>query len=244
MAPPVSAQKPWNGRSRVMREPIVCTMRQPPISVPSPIARVAREHDPERHVELAAEIALRVEQHGDDAHGLLRVVAAVAERIERRRDELQRAEDAVDRKGRVAHEHPRHDQEQQHRQDEAAERRQHDRRRWSWRGPPRRSTLMPALAVPAPTRPPISACELDDGIPKPPGDDVPDDRAHQRAEHHARIDDVGGDDAGADGLRDVRAEDQEGDEVEEGRPDHGGLRAQHARRDDRWRSSWRRRAGR
>ena len=38
MAPPVSAQKPWNGVSRVMREPIVCTMRQPPISVPSPIA--------------------------------------------------------------------------------------------------------------------------------------------------------------------------------------------------------------
>jgi hypothetical protein len=38
MAPPVSAQKPWNGRSRVMREPIVCTMRQPPNSVPSPIA--------------------------------------------------------------------------------------------------------------------------------------------------------------------------------------------------------------
>ena len=38
MAPPVSAQKPWNGRSRVMRDPIVCTIRQPPISVPSPMA--------------------------------------------------------------------------------------------------------------------------------------------------------------------------------------------------------------
>jgi hypothetical protein len=38
MAPSVSAQKPWNGVSRVMREPMVRTMRQPPIKVPSPIA--------------------------------------------------------------------------------------------------------------------------------------------------------------------------------------------------------------
>ena len=40
------------------------------------------------------------------------------------------------------------------------------------------------------------------------------------------------DDAGADGLRHVQAEEQEGDEVEERRPDHRVLRAQHARRDD------------
>ena len=38
MAPPVSAQKPCMGVRRVMREPIVCTIRQPPNRVPSPMA--------------------------------------------------------------------------------------------------------------------------------------------------------------------------------------------------------------
>src|SRR5689334_6946717 len=37
-APPVSAQKPCIGVSFVMRSPMVRTMRQPPISVPSAIA--------------------------------------------------------------------------------------------------------------------------------------------------------------------------------------------------------------
>src|ERR1051326_7704155 len=37
-APPVSAQKPCTGVSRVIFEPMVFTMRQPPASVPSPIA--------------------------------------------------------------------------------------------------------------------------------------------------------------------------------------------------------------
>ena len=38
MAPAVSAQKPPKGLSRVMRCPIVRTIRQPPETVPSPIA--------------------------------------------------------------------------------------------------------------------------------------------------------------------------------------------------------------
>ena len=41
MAPPVSAAKPPIGRSFVMRDPIVCTMRQPPNSVPSEIIEYA-----------------------------------------------------------------------------------------------------------------------------------------------------------------------------------------------------------
>ena len=39
IAPPVSAQKPPTGLSLVMRWPMVLTMRQPPNSVPAPIAR-------------------------------------------------------------------------------------------------------------------------------------------------------------------------------------------------------------
>ena len=37
-APPVSAQKPCIGVSLVIRKPMVRTIRQPPISVPSAIA--------------------------------------------------------------------------------------------------------------------------------------------------------------------------------------------------------------
>src|SRR5688572_29600272 len=38
MAPPVSAQKPCWGDSRVILDPMVCTIRQPPKSVPKPSA--------------------------------------------------------------------------------------------------------------------------------------------------------------------------------------------------------------
>src|ERR1700709_2642724 len=37
-APPVSAQKPCIGESRVIFDPIVCTIRQPPSSVPTAMA--------------------------------------------------------------------------------------------------------------------------------------------------------------------------------------------------------------
>ena len=54
--------------------------------------------------------------------------------------------------------------------------------------------------------------------PHPPRDDVPDDRAHQRAEDDVRIDDAGVDDARADRLRHVQPEHRERDEIEECRP--------------------------
>ena len=128
IAPPVSAQKPRIGDSRVIFEPIVWTMRQPPDSVPSAIAAWQDEHDPQRDVEAAGHVTLRVEQHGDDAHGLLRVVAAVAERIERGRDELQRAEIVSTASGSSAEtSKTRADQEQRER--EAEQRRNNDRRR-------------------------------------------------------------------------------------------------------------------
>ncbi len=65
-----------------------------------------------------------------------------------------------------------------------------------------------------------------------PGDQVPDDGADQGGEYHLRIDDAGFDDAGADGVRDVEPEHQEGDEIEERRPQHRILRPQHPGRDD------------
>jgi hypothetical protein len=38
IAPPASAQKPYTGCSRVILDPIVRTMRQPPTNVPSAMA--------------------------------------------------------------------------------------------------------------------------------------------------------------------------------------------------------------
>jgi hypothetical protein len=65
-----------------------------------------------------------------------------------------------------------------------------------------------------------------------PGDDVPGDRAGERAEHQP-VGDLGDvDDAGADGLGHVQAEEDEGHEVEERGPGDGVAGAQHARGDD------------
>ena len=233
IAPPVSAQKPWIGFRCVMRDPIVCTIRQPPSSVPSAIAAWQLEHHPERDVELAAQHALRIEQHGDDAHRLLRVVAAVSERIHRRREELQDAEPAIDRIGRPSSTGPVDDHHQELRQHEPEQRRQHDAERRHARGPLETTAAMPALAMPAPASPPISAWLLLDGMPSPHVMTFQTIAPDQRAEDDAAVDDAGADDARADGLRDVQAEHGERDEIEEGRPDHGDLRAQHARRDDR-----------
>ena len=41
--------------------------------------RLAGKHHPERHMEVAAKMALRIEQHRNNAHGLLGVVATVTE---------------------------------------------------------------------------------------------------------------------------------------------------------------------
>ena len=86
--------------------------------------------------------------------------------------------------------------------------------------------------MPAPSSPPISAWLLLDGMPST---QVMTFQAIAPisapkitcASMTSRVDD-----ALADGLRDVQAEEQEGDEVEERRPEHRVLRLQHARRDD------------
>ena len=66
----------------------------------------------------------------------------------------------------------------------------------------------------------------------PPCDQVPGNRAHERAKNHPRIDDVSGHNAGANGLRHVHTEKQERYEVEERCPYHRIARSQHARRHD------------
>jgi hypothetical protein len=65
-----------------------------------------------------------------------------------------------------------------------------------------------------------------------PGHDIPERRADEGAEHHVMVDDFGNDDALAYRRRDVQAEEQKRDEIEECRPHDGPLRAHRASRDD------------
>ncbi len=123
MAPAVSAQNPPTGFSLVIFEPMVCTMRQPPEICAQRDREIGGQDD--RPVPLApvgGEISLLhdasgVERAGDDAHGFLRVIAAVSQAVKRRRDQLQFAEELVHLARRPATENPgdgHHEAKSQH----------------------------------------------------------------------------------------------------------------------------------
>ena len=95
MAAPVSAAKPPTGCSLVIFDPIVWMMRQPPASVPRPIAACAARTTQNGIVE-RLDVAGREQDAGDDPHRLLRVVGAVVQAEERGRQQLQPPEPAVD----------------------------------------------------------------------------------------------------------------------------------------------------
>ena len=141
-------------------------MRQPPEQRAQRHGGLAAEHHPERHVELRRRDGLAANSStGDDAHGLLRVVAAMPQRVERGRDELQDAKGAVDGERRAAHEDPG---DRQHQKRAPARSRAAATGRWRRRSSARPFQTMaplPALAMPAPISPPISACELLEGMP-------------------------------------------------------------------------------
>src|SRR5262249_19727738 len=96
--------------------------------------------------------------------------------------------------------------------------------------PPQTIASPPALARPAPTSPPTSARELLDGSPRPPSDRVPGDGGKQRREQDAAVDRGFRDDAGAQRLRHLQPEYEEGNKIEDGRPDYRRLRRQHVGR--------------
>ena len=89
----------------------------------------------------------------------------------------------------------------------------------------------PPCATPAPTRPPTRAWLLREGMPSIQVITFQMIAPIRAREDHRGGDDVGVDDPLADRVGDGMAEEQEGDEVEEGGPDHRHLRAQHAGRD-------------
>ena len=124
-AAPVSAAKPPAGCSFVIFVPIVLMIRQPPLSVPSPIA-VCDSISTQNGTSNVARISARHQRARDDAHRLLRVVGAVHQAVGRGGDQLQPAEPAIDARGRRVAEDPvdrrHHDQPD----DEADERRDDD----------------------------------------------------------------------------------------------------------------------
>ena len=94
MAAPVSAQKPLRGCSRVSLVPMVRTMRQPPLIVPSPMAEAGCGDHPGGNVEVLLHSA-GDQNGGDDAHRLLRVIGSVGTTEQSGRDQLVAAEMAV-----------------------------------------------------------------------------------------------------------------------------------------------------
>jgi len=119
MAPAVSAAKPPIGTSSGDPAAIVWMMRHPPERVPSAIAACAMSTIHigmrQRSAGISHQVfgtAARIECAGDDAHGLLRVVAPVAQAVHRRRDQLASPEDGIDAARRPLAEQPEeHDHE-------------------------------------------------------------------------------------------------------------------------------------
>ena len=90
---------------------------------------VRGEHDPDRNRQMAVvelKIAAGDERAGDDPHRLLRVVAAVAEAVGRRRQQLQAPEPVIDAARRARAEDPQDRHHQGKAEAHADERRQHD----------------------------------------------------------------------------------------------------------------------
>ena len=73
--------------------------------------------------------------------------------------------------------------------EEKADRRRHHDGRSVFTSPVQTMELMPALAIAATDQPADQCMRLTGRNPEDPGDDVPDDSAHQRRENDLRVDD-------------------------------------------------------
>ena len=79
---------PPAGVSLVIFDPIVCTIRQPPKSVPSPIAVWAHNTTHSGTPESGGTMIVRDQEREDDAHRLLGVVGPMTQAERRRRHQL------------------------------------------------------------------------------------------------------------------------------------------------------------
>ena len=192
IAPPVSAQKPPTGLQ--LGDLLAHGLDDAPAAEHRAQADrdvAAPDHPGRRQRVAGAGVAGGDQQHPDDADGLLRVVAAVAQAVQRRPRPAAAGgtscPPAAARRAGTARP-PATISSEPSRKPSSGETKmnstvlQHAARRSARRRRPWRST--------APTMPPISACDELDGNAVPPGDDVPGDGADQRAEHHVVVDDA------------------------------------------------------
>src|SRR3990167_7450127 len=124
LAAAVSAAKPCSESSLVSRSPIVLTILQPPSAVPTPIvsAQSKMTHVGTRN---SGSTPPRTSASVKTPDELLPVVGAVAERHERRREELQASEGAAQHAGSAPPEHPVHRERERQRAEESQARREH-----------------------------------------------------------------------------------------------------------------------
>ena len=222
-AAPDSAQKPPKGSSLVILEPIVLTIRQPPIRVPRPMAVWQTSTIQNRNlVKVCSFQMLAIEQHGDDAHRLLGVVRAMSEAVEGGGAELSLSEQGIDASGGGVAEEPGHadaHHEAEHQPDQGRE----DNEGGDLQQSRCRITApKPALAMAAPARPPIRACEELVGSPRYHVIRFHKIGPQQAAEDHvAYHTTLGCTTPLPDRHRHVGAEHVGGHEIEERGPDHG-----------------------
>src|SRR6266849_10249675 len=165
-APPVSAQNPCIGVSLVMRNPMVRTIRQPPIKVPSAIAawhdsttqngtensapRCPCEYNSTAMMPMVFWASLPPwpsEYNDADTNCRIRKARSTANGVER-----TDAHETI-ATSTIASKNPTNG-------DSTIATNVFD-------SPLQTATEIPPLAIPAPTSPPIRACELEDGIPNP-----------------------------------------------------------------------------
>jgi hypothetical protein len=124
-----------------------------------PHGHLTAQHDPKGNVKLIAELAVRKEQHGNDPHRLLCVVSR-GNKARRRQiggyEKYCRPQAESSAQKSMTPQEP--ETKPRAGENTTAEP--------VLIKPLQTMVPMPALAIPAPTSPPISACELDEGMPR------------------------------------------------------------------------------
>ena len=187
--------------------PIVFTMRQPPVKVPSAIAVWAESTTHSGTSRSARARSRRDQQREDHAHRLLRVVGAVAEAVRAGRDELPAAEAAVEAFDPVVPVGATTCTPIMRTNESASPASGASTMNTAIvRSPSQTSTLKPAFATAAPDHAADERVRRRGREPEEERDEVPDDRADERGEdeadrEHVLVDDVVGDRARRPGCR-------------------------------------------
>src|SRR5579862_215820 len=198
----------------------VCRENDGPVIV-SPGAGEFRRGNDFRAVECAR----------DDAHGFLRVIAAMAKTVGGGREELQLAEPCVDAARGLVAQDPEDGGHEDERENKAHDRRDDDED----------ERLVPAGRdddLPSRAHNGCASHTSDERMRRrcwkspPPGEEIPDDRAEKSGDDDVLSDEVDADHTAANSFRDGGSEDESCYEVEKRGPNDGEFGRQHAGGDD------------